>query len=115
MRRACILCGPGCSDDGIAVSGKSRCAAHGGGAWSRVDPSSKHRYDARWRDRRARALREEPTCALCPVPATDVDHIIAVADGGTDARENLRGLCNPCHKKHTADQNRQRRKKGRKS
>lgn len=113
MPRVCILSGPNCSDDGIAVRGKSRCRAHGGGAWSRVDPASKHRYDARWRDLRARVLREQPTCAMCSAPATDADHIIAVADGGTDARENLRGLCNSCHKKHTAKQNRDRRRKGR--
>ncbi len=114
MRRACILKGPNCSDDGIAVPGRSRCRFHGGGAWERTDPSAKHRYDARWRDLRARVLRESPTCALCPARATDVDHIVAVADGGSDDRPNLRGLCNPCHKKHTADQNRTRRARKRK-
>jgi 5-methylcytosine-specific restriction enzyme A len=59
-------------------------------------------------------LAEEPTCRICGAPATDVDHIQAAEDGGTDARENLRGLCNPCHKKHTAEQNRARRKRQRK-
>lgn len=115
MRRACILSGPHCSDDGIAVPGRSRCRAHGGGSWERTDPSSKKRYDAAWRAVRARVLREKPSCALCGSLATDVDHIVAVADGGTDDRSNLRGLCLPCHKKHTAAQNRARRTKGKKS
>ena len=110
--KACLLSGPGCSDNGVAVPGKSRCRAHDGAAWSRVDPESKHRYDAAWRMRRAMVLREQPHCAVCGAPATDVDHIIAVADGGTDDRANRRGLCAPCHRKHTADQNRARRKKG---
>jgi len=78
-----------------------------------VDPASKHRYDSNWELRRARVLREEPLCRVCGVPATDVDHIVAHADGGTDNRENLRAVCKPCHKKHTAEQNRARRKRQR--
>jgi hypothetical protein len=115
MKRACILYGPRCSDGGRAVSGKSRCAYHGGGAWQRTDPSSKHRYDSAWRELRARVLKEEPTCRACGAPSSDVDHIIAAADGGSDDRANLRALCNPCHKKHTASQNRERRKRQSKS
>lgn len=34
----------------------------------------------------------------------DVDHIVAVADGGTDAPENLRLLCGRCHATVTAGQ-----------
>lgn len=34
----------------------------------------------------------------------EVDHIIAVKDGGTDDPSNLRLLCVPCHKKVSADQ-----------
>jgi 5-methylcytosine-specific restriction endonuclease McrA len=110
--RACILYGPKCSDGGRAVPGKSRCKFHGGEAWQRTDPSSKHRYDSgHWRELRARVLREQPTCEVCGASATDVDHIVAHADGGTDDRENLRALCKPCHKKHTAEQNRARRKR----
>jgi 5-methylcytosine-specific restriction enzyme A len=108
-RRSCIRQGPGCSDDGIAVNGKSRCRAHGGEAWQRVDPASKHNYDAHWRAMRARVLREEPRCRLCGAPSTDVDHRVAHADGGSDDRSNLRALCNPCHKKVTAEQNKARR------
>lgn len=103
MPRACLICGQ------PSVPGKSRCETHGGKAWKRTDPSAKHRYGAAWRDRRARVLRESPNCELCGKPATDVDHRVAHADGGSDDRSNLRALCNPCHKKVTAEQNRARR------
>ena len=108
-KRACILFGPGRSDDGIAVDGRSRCRAHGGGPWARVSPISKERFGADWNQRRARVLREEPNCAICGAPATDVDHVVAIADGGTDDRSNLRALCRECHKRHTSEQNRARR------
>ena len=111
LRRACIMSNKHCSDGGMALPGKSRCKAHGGGAWQRTDPSSKHRYGAHWQEIRARVLREQPRCEICGKPATDVDHVRAVADGGPDDRSNLRALCNPCHEKHTAEQNRARRRK----
>lgn len=36
------------------------------------------------------------------VPATDVDHIVPRAQGGTDAPENLQPLCHACHSRKTA-------------
>jgi 5-methylcytosine-specific restriction enzyme A len=112
LKRACIRQGAGCSDGGIAIPGRSRCRAHGGGAWARTDPASKGRYGAQWQRRRAQVLREQPNC-YCGRPATDVDHIRAVADGGTDNRENLRSLCRQHHKQHTAEQNKARRRRRR--
>jgi 5-methylcytosine-specific restriction protein A len=105
--RACIICGK------PSVPGRSRCEIHGGKAWKRTDPASKHRYGKDWQARRARVLREEPNCRLCGARTSEADHIVAHADGGTDARSNLRGLCGDCHKKHTAEQNRARRKRRR--
>lgn len=51
---------------------------------------------------RAAVLAEEPLCRRClelgrPEPAVEVDHIIRLADGGTDDRSNKQGLCKPCH------------------
>jgi len=34
--------------------------------------------------------------------ATDVDHIVALAAGGTHADSNLRSLCHSCHSARTA-------------
>jgi 5-methylcytosine-specific restriction protein A len=107
--RLCILRGPNCSDEGHCPPGKSRCKAHGGGSWARIDPTAKGRYGAAWQQRRKRVLKECPQCETCGRPSTDVDHRVAVADGGTDDRSNLRALCRDCHKRHTAEQNRARR------
>lgn len=32
---------------------------------------------------------------------TELDHITAIADGGTDNRDNLQGLCATCHRTKT--------------
>jgi 5-methylcytosine-specific restriction protein A len=63
----------------------------------------------RWMRIRALVLAEEPLCTLyCKDvgrtrASTEVDHIIALEDGGTDERANLRGVCDECHKiKHGA-------------
>lgn len=46
-----------------------------------------------------------PDGAYCQVVVKwEVDHIIAVKDGGTDDPSNLRLLCVPCHARVTADQ-----------
>lgn len=51
---------------------------------------------------RARVLAEEPYCRMClaegkRVQATEVDHIVPLAAGGDNSRENQQGLCEPCH------------------
>jgi 5-methylcytosine-specific restriction protein A len=52
--------------------------------------------------RNARVLREQPLCRRCAAQgrttaATQVDHIVALARGGTDDHDNLQGLCSECH------------------
>jgi 5-methylcytosine-specific restriction protein A len=47
-------------------------------------------------------LAEEPLCALCEAegrvePSSMVDHIAPKVQGGTDDRENLRGICRRHH------------------
>lgn len=57
---------------------------------------------------RAVVLSEEPLCRPCTTrgrvtASAEVDHILALEDGGTDDRENLQGICEECHKvKHGA-------------
>ncbi len=56
---------------------------------------------------RAQVLSEEPLCMACRAQdrvsaATEVDHIVPIAEGGTDERENLQGLCSGCHAANTA-------------
>lgn len=51
---------------------------------------------------RALVLDEEPLCRAClaegrTTPSRKVDHIKPLAEGGSDARANKQGLCDPCH------------------
>lgn len=58
---------------------------------------------------RQRRLVNEPQCRDCKarglfVLATVPDHIIPLALGGSDTDDNIRCLCEACHKKRTAEQ-----------
>jgi 5-methylcytosine-specific restriction protein A len=56
---------------------------------------------------RRRHLSANPLCVLCLAlgklsPATDLDHIIALVNGGTNADSNYQCLCKACHQDKTA-------------
>ncbi|MPQ84498.1 HNH endonuclease [Pseudomonas sp. MAFF 730085] len=58
-----------------------------------------------WRRKRESILiRDNYTCRVCGLTTKDleVDHIINVAQGGTDDDGNLQAICIPCHKAKTA-------------
>lgn len=56
-----------------------------------------------FRRARPRILARDPMCCSCHINAsTSVDHIIPRSLGGTDADENLEGLCETCHAHKTA-------------
>jgi 5-methylcytosine-specific restriction protein A len=61
-------------------------------------------YDYDWRKRRERFLRANPECVVCGEPATDVDHILSLAQGGTGDDDNLQALCHVCHSRKSARQ-----------
>lgn len=55
---------------------------------------------------RSSVLRYKPLCVVCKTKglvsrAEEVDHIIPLHKGGTDAYENLQGLCKDCHDEKT--------------
>ena len=60
-----------------------------------------------WRRLRAEILhRDSYVCQPCHrqgklTPATEVDHIVNLASGGDDSRDNLEAICTPCHKRKT--------------
>ena len=62
---------------------------------------------ARWSRVRAVQLRSEPMCRHCRerrllVAATHVDHIVEIADGGSEYDiDNLQSLCKSCHSSKT--------------
>jgi 5-methylcytosine-specific restriction protein A len=58
---------------------------------------------------RKRRLAAQPLCEDCLdqgkiTEAKTPDHIIPLAQGGTDTDDNIRCLCQPCHEKRTAEQ-----------
>jgi 5-methylcytosine-specific restriction protein A len=72
---------------------------------SRVAPSRRG-YGRSWQRVRRMKLALEPWCADHldrgeHVAATEVDHVKALAAGGTNDPENLRPLCHACHSAKT--------------
>lgn len=51
--------------------------------------------------RHAALARDRHTCRTCGDTATEVDHIINLAQGGTHDPVNLQALCTPCHRAKT--------------
>lgn len=69
-------------------------------------PSSSLRgYGRRWRKLRAMCLARDPVCTECgQKPSHHADHVTALAKGGTNGLENLRGLCHGCHSRKTVQE-----------
>jgi 5-methylcytosine-specific restriction enzyme A len=82
------------------------CAQAARKAWDATRPSASRRgYDAAWRSVRADFLRAFPMCCRsgCAEPATEVDHIVSIANGGARLDPaNLRPLCKRHHSQRTA-------------
>lgn len=66
------------------------------------------RGGATWMRTRARILRRDMHCCQpcarrgATVQALEVDHIVPIAQGGTDDHANLQAICKPCHAVKTA-------------
>lgn len=57
-----------------------------------------------WQKVRRQVLAEEPVCHWCKkAPATEADHLIEVARGGTNDRDNLVGSCKTCNSRRGAE------------
>lgn len=66
---------------------------------------------------RGRTLSLNPLCVSCQAMgivsiATQVDHIVALVNGGTDTQDNRQGLCDECHRLKTSDDLGHKRKTG---
>ena len=89
-----------------------RCENHQPKAWSSSEgkTSTERGYGAKWRKVRKQALsRDNHLCRTCfesgiLTPATEVDHIINKASGGTDELSNLQSICKECHKLKTVEE-----------
>lgn len=61
-----------------------------------------------WSRLRAKVMRRDRgQCQIggpaCVIWASEVDHITPRIAGGTDAMDNLRAVCKPCHKRRIVD------------
>lgn len=74
---------------------------------SRKGNTTQRGYGHTWRKLRIQVLeRDDYLCVQCKAngrltPATDVDHIVNKASGGTDDIDNLQSLCKSCHQTKT--------------
>ena len=66
-------------------------------------------YGWSWQQQRRRALIRDGYRCGCGALATQVDHVVAKRDGGTDALENLQSLCPDCHGRKTGREGQARR------
>jgi len=92
---------PGCPR---LVRGSSRlCDAHQAEKWRRDSVRRRARgeeldYGPRWRQIRARLLKDRPLCQRCGrSKATVAHHIVRRRDGGSDELNNLLAVCPLCH------------------
>lgn len=95
---------PGCPR---LVSGGPRCDEHRVRAWSRKHQTPVKRVTGRrLQHLRQQLFAERPLCAECQRKgivklATQRDHIVPLAEGGTDDPSNIQGLCAECHRDKT--------------
>lgn len=105
--RPCLESARGCRE---LVAGGGRCPEHAKERdrieWTEHGSSSSRGYGQAWKGLRAAVLLDEPLCRHCAAAgrvtaASDVDHVIPKALGGTDDRSNLSPLCADCHARKT--------------
>ncbi|MCG7984766.1 MAG: HNH endonuclease [Candidatus Thiodiazotropha lotti] len=99
---------PGCG----VLTDTGRCSSHPKRTNWQPDSirgsSTKRGYGAKWRKIRAEILRRDSNhCIPCKLAgrvttATQVDHIVPKAKGGTDEAINLQSICTKCHARKTA-------------
>lgn len=96
----------------LVPGGQTYCDQHKPNGWA-THPSQRNTQHTREETRafRRAVLAREPNCRHCGNPTTQADHIVPVADGGTnDPVTNGQGLCDECHTIKTKHEHRQRRK-----
>ena len=82
-----------------------------------MDKHTRKRTTGRpWMRLRAAVLDAQPLCVRClaagrTVAAREVDHVLPVHRGGTDAPANLQGLCVDCHERKSRGEGAARRGK----
>ena len=111
IRTLCVACKRVKATRPDHLCDECRARHKGWSMWQSYKGSSKSRgYGYAWSKLRLKALeRDRHLCQMCLkrgifTTATDVDHIIPLAQGGSDAMENLQSLCHECHKQKTCQE-----------
>ena len=111
IRTLCVACKRVKATRPDHLCDECRAKHKGWSMWQHYKGSSKSRgYGYAWNKLRLKALeRDKHLCQMCLkrgifTTATDVDHIIPLAQGGSDAMENLQSLCHECHKQKTCQE-----------
>ena len=82
---------------------RGRCDWHARKHEATRRPSAAERYGADWPATRARILARDPLCMLCHLEVSvEVDHVVALADGGANDETNLQGVGHRCHARKSA-------------
>ena len=81
----------------------SRCPAHAAVPWHSNNPRRHQRTNGwAWSRTRQRILDRDVHRCGCGAPASQVDHVLSIGQGGSDDDSNLRAICLHCHAKKTA-------------
>ena len=97
----------GCSGKTTERHGYCPDHEHMSVGWNERRKGKSGRGGRPWRRKREAVLqRDRYLCQTCwrtgrATPATEVDHIKALADGGTDSVTNMEAICSACHKAKT--------------
>lgn len=70
--------------------------------WNRDKREDREYFSAT--ERRAVLRRDRFKCYLCGGQATQADHIIPQAEGGSHSPENAGAICAPCHTAKSRDE-----------
>lgn len=98
MRKLCSH--PGCANP---PTYRGYCQFHSRVKERNINRAGKRIYSTkRWKVLRSRVLFEEPLCRVCGAIATDVDHVLAIENGGEHfSRDNCQPLCAHHHGQKT--------------
>ncbi len=91
-----------CAQQGCSVIvEQGRCAQHKRPEWKPSYDNSPRVRGATLQRKRAALFAREPLCRLCAAsgrvtPAVIRDHIVPLAEGGTDDDSNIQPICKDC-------------------
>lgn len=75
----------------------------------RNQENDKFYHSREWKRVRGLQLSKHPLCIMCSHPASIVDHIVEIQDGGAKlSLTNLQSLCTSCHNTKTQEQKQHR-------